>query len=629
MNNVKFFLITVFFAVITACGQQQKYLSYKVKEGETIKSIALDLGVKPKEILNLNPGLSKKPEENTTILVPNTRYDASLEIYKGKKTHIVQPKEGLYSISKKYDVSIDQIKQVNKLDTDALDVGMVLIIPEADILQEQPRDSTKVYHKVVKDDTVYSLTKQYEISQDSLFAMNPQLEDGLKLGMDLIVGENPQEEAPQEIIHEVKPDDTLYSLTKKYRIPLNKLYHLNPDLRGGLKEGMLLVVGYKEKEIFIAKTVFEDKITNKKLKVLYMLPYKLNHVNGVRSHLEKSSSLLNIVTDFHMGALLAIQELKASGASIQVDVFDTENEKWKLDQGIEQINNGEYDVVIGPLFMKNAEYVASKVGVPVIAPLYSKKQGGLQQNNLVKVSPDKDAYVDRILEYTKRVYAGEKMIVIGGDHELTAKKIERLVDSLQPLDKTNKITVITPEDGYIKKKKFIKAIDTVSKKNWVFMIDNDNTITADVVNNLGVMPIEKRDIRLFALSKGKEFDNVSNHHLERLQFTYTQEIYLDELEDIDFINSYKSKYYNYPTDFSVRGYDVTYDILMRLQRSKGFDSKGACNGVSERVGSIYDYSFKKDEGCVNTGVHLLQYKEGLIVEEIDVEYLTPEVAEEE
>ena len=74
------------------------------------------------------------------------------------------------------------VKDANPGLENGLKIGMHLIIPNSMELNENDVDNF-IMHTVVKDDTVYNLTKKYEVSQNDLFDLNPSLSEGLKLGM--------------------------------------------------------------------------------------------------------------------------------------------------------------------------------------------------------------------------------------------------------------------------------------------------------------------------------------------------------------------------------------------------------------------------------------------------------------
>ena len=575
MKKIKLFICLSFLTVFVACGQQKKYVSYTVKKGETIKTIAKDNDIKVRDLLRLNPDVSRKPDAMTVIIIPNRKYKtgeststtvSTTHIYKGK-THRVLRKETLFSIAQKYEISVEELKLANNMSSNSLRTGSLIKIPSKEVVKEEVievpteivvvEDPNSIMHLVVKDDTIYNLSKRYDISKEELLEMNPNLKDGLKLGMRLKVGE--------------------------------------------------------KSDSFIE--VFDDRITNKPLNVLLMLPYQLKKGTNRQSEFEKRNSLLNITTDFHLGALMAIDSLKKQGQRINLQIVDTQNSVSKINSVINTIDKDNVDVIIGPLFLKNAKEVARKIDIPVIAPMYSKNQQSISDANLVKVAPDKKLIEDKLVDYLLENYNGENIIISGDASASTLSQISKLSTKLRTHDLITNIKIIKPEKGYIKKEKFTKAIDSLGK-NWVVLLGEDNITTNDVVNNLGVIPT-KTEIRLFSFDKGSNFKNISNNQLSRLGFTYPQENFKDNASDtaIKFAKKYKRKYYIRPSIHAIKGFDVTYDTLLRMADYDSFN-EGSKAGISERIGTKFEYDKKLFGSTVNKGVFLIQYGEELELKSI-------------
>ena len=136
--NLKFmktfkFLITLIFLTTSILGaQEKKYTSYIVKEGETIKSIAKEFDISTRDLLRLNPDVSRRPDFETVIIVPNKNYGKNIvktEPYMNDDDlYEVQPKETIYGISKKFDVSINDLIQANPALENGLKIGMKLFV---------------------------------------------------------------------------------------------------------------------------------------------------------------------------------------------------------------------------------------------------------------------------------------------------------------------------------------------------------------------------------------------------------------------------------------------------------------------------------------------------------------------
>ena len=149
---------------------------------------------------------------------------------------------------------------------------------------------------------------------------------------------------------------------------------------------------------------------------------------------------------------------------------------------------------------------------------------------------------------------------------------------------------------------------------WVLIITDDNVTTSAAVNNLKGFA-ERIDIDLFALKKGGNFDKIDNTFLGKLNFIFqaTEFLNLDQENVRNFYNAYESKNYALPTKFAIRGFDLTYDILVRIATGRNLE-KGLKAGKSSRVASIFDYEKKPFGGMGNGGLILIQYKPDLTFE---------------
>ena len=71
MKHFKLLVAFFVFTIAVSCGQQKKYVTYKVKQGETMRSIAKKLDIKTKDLLRLNPDVGRRPKADTEIFIPN------------------------------------------------------------------------------------------------------------------------------------------------------------------------------------------------------------------------------------------------------------------------------------------------------------------------------------------------------------------------------------------------------------------------------------------------------------------------------------------------------------------------------------------------------------------------------
>ena len=564
----KIFLLCAFLFVVTiSFGQQKKFVSYTVKKGETMKSIAKDYDMSRKDLMRLNPGVSKKPKPNTVIIVPNLNFGkenaAEEEVAEVEETlYKVKPKETLYGISKTYGLTIDELIAANPELKDGLKIGMEIVIPVSETAEEKIKEDF-ILHEVVKDDTVYNLTRRYNVSEESLMALNPELADGLKLGMILKM---------KEVTPEIILEDAVFKFEER----------------------------------------FEE---SEDLKVVFMLPYEVEKYNDttLEQSFKTANSLLNIATDFHLGAEVAIDSLRRKGVRVRAEYLDTENSDFKLQSLVNTYDFNGTDVVIGPLFYDKAYYVANRIDVPVVAPMYSRKQEGKESKNLIKVSPDKDVHEEAVMSYLEENYNGEHILVVNDGLPETQSKLWRNVNRIKAFDsiQENKIQVIKPENGFIDREIFKTKIDSTAS-NWVIVLTDKVDITASAVNS--IKSIMRFDIKLIAFDKGRNFNNVDNGFLAHLNFLFATSEFM-ETDDNPGIDAFYKAYYDkngaYPGRFATKGFDVTYDILARLASNKNSLENALEDGVSHRVLGKYDFEKKIFGPSKNEAVFLIEYADDL------------------
>jgi len=165
--------------------------------------------------------------------------------------HKVKPGETIYSISKVYNVPREEILYINKEEVQNLQTGSILRIPKIDS-NYVPSPLTKTSfkeHTVQKKESLYSIAQQYGITQDDIIKYNPQIKNGLKKGMVLKIPitENEQLSATDEffIYHQIKNGETLQLLAQEYGITVEDIKEFNENL-SSLTPGKTIAIPKKE-----------------------------------------------------------------------------------------------------------------------------------------------------------------------------------------------------------------------------------------------------------------------------------------------------------------------------------------------------------------------------------------------
>ena len=128
--------------------------------------------------------------------------------------------------------------------------GLVFGLLTANLQAQDPNKDYRTHfliHKVRKGDTSFSLTKRYEISAQQLLYYNPELKDGLKRKMKLKIPRYkeippPPEPEPQDNTHIVKKGETPWRVAYQYGITLQELKAANPDMDAVISIDQVLVI---------------------------------------------------------------------------------------------------------------------------------------------------------------------------------------------------------------------------------------------------------------------------------------------------------------------------------------------------------------------------------------------------
>jgi LysM repeat protein len=214
-----------------------------------------------------------------------------METSNGKKfiVHRVETKETLFAISKKYNVKIDELLIHNKGIENGLKINQEILVP---YFGEEPEEKLKarngtVFHVVKSGDTFYSISKKYDVTVDSIMAMNKLKTTTLNLGDELIVGYRNEPEANESTIltdvkpllgdvisstepsserptstdqfHIVKASETLYAISRLYNVEFNKIKELNNLNSNELDIGQKLLISKVKKVEFVENTEQRQK----------------------------------------------------------------------------------------------------------------------------------------------------------------------------------------------------------------------------------------------------------------------------------------------------------------------------------------------------------------------------------
>ncbi|WP_026915546.1 LysM peptidoglycan-binding domain-containing protein [Christiangramia portivictoriae] len=663
------FVLCFLFQVISMSANAQSYKYHTVKKGETVFSISQSYSIDEEDIYKYNPeakngiGIDEKLvipiSENKTEVSSNTETSATPVSF---KEHQVKKKETLYSLSKEYGVSIDHIKRYNKqLYSKELQIGETIQIPVGSIPAENvvvnnspassnqsekpvverpvntnrsgnPQNFKTREHIVLPQETKYGIARKYGMTLKELDEMNPKIEI-LQPGMMIRVGTAVLDEEPVIItddrfrFYEVKPQETLYRLSKKFQVSQDSLIRLNPALTEGLKFGMVLKVpkkdgNFEEEDASYtgmgsesqSKVDLKSFINNRDTKeIALMLPFHLDKVDADSIPTYRNAILnervIRISLDFHSGVLMAVEKAKSLGISTNLKVYDTRRSTGEVSNILRTNNFDNVDAVIGPLIQDVTETVAGALenkNIPVINPLSNRSMKGY--GNLFQSRPSEEFLRSKMVDYIARNASGKNVIVVA-DSKSNAIKNELM--SAVPSART-----VNPSDNFVSEAKLAEVMS--SGENWVILESENMNLISSVAAALNRLTRNNR-ITLLTTNKnnGYESDVISNNHLGKLRLHYPSVDKEFDTQQVDeFVKEYSKKFKVQPNQYAVRGYDLTMDVLLRLASAEDlYESFEKYPGYTEYYESKFHYLMKPEGGYTNDAIYILNLNEDLTITE--------------
>lgn len=197
--------------------------TYKVMSGDTLYSISKKLDTTVTELKKINNLSNNNLSVGQILKIPTKVVDIG-------DTELYQVKSGdtLYSIANKYNITLNELKAINNLTSNDLSIGQLLNVPSGLSLVNS--------YIVEKGDTLYSIAKKFDISVNRLKEYNNLTTNLLNVGQKILIP------IGEETTYVVKSGDTLYTIAKEYNTTVDKIKKLNNLTNNNLSIGQILIV---------------------------------------------------------------------------------------------------------------------------------------------------------------------------------------------------------------------------------------------------------------------------------------------------------------------------------------------------------------------------------------------------
>ena len=213
---------------------------YTVQSGDSLWSISKKFGITVDELKQANNLTSNLLSIGQNLYIPSKETDVTTDEY------IVKSGDTLYAIAQKYGTTVDNLKSINDLTTDSLAIGQILKVPTES--NEIDNDT----YTVKSGDTLYGIANKYNTTVDAIKDLNNLISNTLSIGQTLKIPSN-SDSAVTTNTYTVVKGDTLYGIAQKFGTTVDELKTLNNLSSNALSIGETLKVPNKDNVTYTVK----------------------------------------------------------------------------------------------------------------------------------------------------------------------------------------------------------------------------------------------------------------------------------------------------------------------------------------------------------------------------------------
>mgnify|MGYP000557038466 CR=1 FL=1 len=532
--------------------------------------------------------------------------------------HTVSRGETSYGISKKYQVDLNDFFSSNPEASKGLVKGQILKIPIKPYINNESgsnQDSLFKKHVVLEGETLWAIAKTYGVQVLIIKSYNQLLSNVLKKDQLLLIPniladtsdiikpliknvDHPLlNKCDTLIIHNVKKKETLYSISKKYNLSIDKIISNNLFLED---EGLL-----KDQNLRIKlriKDCLEDSLLQiidslsiidsinfqpKKLRVSIVLPFFIDKSDSIIINCPNNTDCsIDEMTEnslqIYNGVKIAMIELQTLGYNLELNFLND-----ILNYSIFKLSN----LIIGPLYSKNIKIARkfSKINnIPMISPYNIPSQGLFNYPNLFKIFPSRSTQSKEMAKYIKDNNSNDNILVLTDSKDNKSNICSDIFSDVFNSNSSNTDSVIL-EDSITKKDSIffndsLTPISLIRGEDWSFILNKLSSNKKNII----VLCSNQIPFLTYSFNQIIEFSNSKDHYKSKFIIFGFEDLYRMKTIDIKYKNKfnlhfaskgildyksenvkiftekYQKKFSSQPTSFSYLGYDILKSIFHKF-----------------------------------------------------------------
>jgi LysM repeat protein len=565
----------------------KKYYVHHVAPGNTLFAIAKSFSVEVADLVAANPGADQGLSIGQEILVPVDAIDQKAARKSDIRTegefvlHTVQKKETLFSLSKQYGVSVNELSELNPEAARQLTTGAVLRIPVAksttiDQVYLAPASSdTFMVHQVVSGETPYSISKKYDIPLDSINKANDGFVSGIRIGQWIKIPKYKEAflEANEALFEPVDSSMAMYATENlnKYNIAFLLPFelHLNDSLVKSLMAG---------KELFV---------------------------------------LTEIALEYYRGARIAIDSLEKMGLNAEIYVFDVGEDVVDAREIMRRPEMRKMHMIFGPMHKGSLGVVSDeskKAGTYLVSPNTFTNEVFADNPYLFRAAASRETMLRYLANFTAIQHTSENVLMVNSEkpndwpYRKLFKGYYNEAMGTYPNTFSDSIRSVTKEQFLGE-----KAAKWLRKdvKNILIVPSNELAFVSDFLTRISSLDSEY-EIQVYGLDQWIRYDNIEAAYKNRfkLRLVVPGFVNYEEPHVIEYLSEFRERYHMEPSrwGYGFLGYDLTmYFGKALLEHGLGFPRTA---GDEDMIGTYTNYRFGKSstgQDFENKSVYILEY----------------------
>lgn len=536
----------------------------------------------------------------------------------------------------------------------------------------QTIDGRKFYiHKIEKSQSLYAISKLYNVGLDELYTHNPDLKNGAKANQEIKIpafnlpattatSTVPAVDTAHYTVHRVTKGETLYSICKKFNTSEKILSTYNPTLAEGIKEGQLLILGEKNSKKktapvagkenktgapVVAREQKESKSTvivkdikpntplvdssafkpvSKPKKTSYnialILPLRLESTTALDlSELVKTNgnfpAIPGLAIDFYLGFKRAMDSLAGKEFDLHLEVYDIDDkDSLKIVELASSPALKDLDFMFGPFYASGFKPIAKKareLHIPIVSPII--RENKILYNNIYvsKTNPSQFTLLENLADYCiDSLKTPGTNIILMSLNDKDKKEAQFVSAFRKHYSEKLKQSGRSAKDSVILAKGVagLKTAFSASAKNVVVTLSNNQVQVIDFITQLSMLS-EKKDVVLCSWESLGNMDNIDQDYLNRLNYTFPYQYNLTNTDAYKPLHDYyKTQQETLPGEYFYIGFDIAYYYFKHL-RDNGPDFVHSLNTLPMETGYM-NFKFTRPDnatGFDNRGVYIFKY----------------------